>query len=570
MQIGKSIKSNWFVYLLIPLSIVMLFWGFRNEKDPFWAELDTRLSKNFVTLNKSVDSIQYLYNQFHGTKIADDSLAYKLMAKPFLPTMEFNKLKEYFTLFNDDRHHAIFSAVTGSGNTTLVDRIGNLIASKPENKMLILCAPQFDLEYNKKYIGYFQGEKFVKGELLKYWDKCLKNPNEKYVCILDNIDKINPETFFGPNLWQKLDDPKMKVILGTDTIVMPPNFYMLSITQTGVGQKIELTNEHIKRLGGMLRLPIHPNELILGFREKKNEVQKDLIKKQEQLKSEPQSETIRKDLNKLTAQLSALNDTPHLKKVVYFFIKTNEMIEKNYSYGHQIGQWSDIRKNFMPKDFDLIKDIFINHVNAYRPAKELKKDDFKDILYTINNDGSIPNSSPIWRTSSTLSDMGFASELGVAGSFALISGIFGWFYLRRRKEYIRDFTQRIYALMDDFENQRKGHDDMVAELTQIKKEFDELVLTQKINYNEAAFFYSFLNDKTHIIEIAREINGSFLKLVDVFLEDNHLSDSEYTKLIQFLESIRHRITTPQYLQYKEDIEQIHRKFGNKKMDNLPS
>jgi hypothetical protein len=562
MQIGKSIKSHWYVYLLIPLSIALLFWGFKNEKDPLWSELDSRLTKDFITLNDATDSLQSLYNQFHGTIATDDFLALKLISKPFMPTMELSKLQEYFMLFNEQRHHATFAAVTGSGNTTLVDRIANLIASNPENKMVILCAPQFDLEFNKKYIGYFQEDKFVKGELLKFWDKCLKNPKEKYVCMIDNIDKINPETFFGPNIWQKLDDPKMKVALGTDTIVMPPNFYMLSITQTGVGQKIELTNEHLKRLGGMLRLPIHPNELILGFRDKKKELQKDIFKKQSQIKETPQSEALLKDLGKLTAQLSALNDTPHLKKIVYFFIKSNEMIVKNYSYGHQIGQWSDIRKNFMAKDFGLIKDIFMNHVNAYRPEKELKKEDFEDILYSIDNDGSIPNSSPIWRSTAKLTELGFASELGVAGIFALISGIFGWFYLRRRKEYIRDFTERIYVLMDDFEKQRKGYDEMVAELTHIKKEFDELVLTQKINYNEAAFFYSFINDKTHVIEIAREINGSFLKLVDVFLEDNHLSVGEYAKLKQFLESIRYRITTPQYLQYKEDIELIYSKYGD--------
>jgi hypothetical protein len=561
MKILQSIKSNWIAYLLIPLSILLLFWGFRNEKDPLWKDLDTRLTKTYSTLNNSVDKMQSLYNQFQGVVAPDDSAAFKLMAKPFLPTMEFSKLEEYFTLFKEERHHAIFSAVTGSGNTTLVDRIGNLIASKPENKMKILCAPQFDLEYNRKYIGYFQDNKFVKGELLKYWDKCLQNPKEKFVCILDNIDKMNPETFFGPNIWQYLDDPKMKVVLGTDTIVMPPNFYMLSITQTGVGQKIELTNEHFKRLGGMLRLPIHPNELILGFRDKKKEVEKDIVKKQTQLQKDPQSETFQKDLVKLTTQLAALNDTPHLKKIIYFFIKANEMIEKNYSYGHQIGQWSDIRKNFVPKDFDPLKEIFVNHVNAYRPAKDLKKEDFNNILYSINHEGSIPNSSPIWRSGSTLADLGFASELGVAGIFALISGVFGWFYLRKRKEYIRDFTQRIYLLMDDFDHQRKSYDEMVLQLTQTKKEFDELVLAQKINYNEAVFFYSFLNDKTHVIEIAREINGSFLKLVDVFLEDDHLSESEYAKLTHFLESIRHRIAAPQYLQYKEEIEQIYQKYG---------
>jgi hypothetical protein len=561
MNIGRIFKSNWLIFLLIPLSIVLLYVGFRNEKDPLWTALDARISQNFITIDNSLDSIQTLHDAFQGTPSTDDSLAYKLMAKPFMPTMEYAKLKEYFSLFFD-RREAMFSAVTGSGNTTLVDRIANLIATKPENKMVIICAPQFDVEYNKKYIGYFQEDLFIKGNLLKFWGKCLKNPNEKFVCMIDNIDKINPETFFA-NIWSKLDDPKMRVVLGSDTIVKPSNFYLLSITQTGVGQKIELTNEHIKRLGGMLRLPIHPNELILGLKDKRLEVEKDLGKKKKNIAASTPTEALQKDLTKLENQLSALKDTPHLKKLVYFFIKSNEMIEANYSYGHQIGQWSDIRKNFMPKDFENVKDIFINHVNAYRPDKDLKKTDFAAIEYAMNNEGSIPNSSPIWRTCSKLADMGFASELGVAGSFALISGIFGWFYLRRRKEYITIYTEKIYHLMDDFENRTKGYDEILSELNQTKREFDALVLQQKINYNEAAFFYGFIADKTRTIESANEINSSFLKLMDAFLEDNELSESEYAKLLHFLESIRHRIATPQYLQYKSDIEKIYQQYGVK-------
>ena len=74
-------------------------------------------------------------------------------------------------------------------------------------------------------------------------------------------------------------------------------------------------------------------------------------------------------------QLNALKDTVNVKKMVYFFAKSNEMIVSKYSYGHQIGQWSDIRKNFLPKDFDNIKKIFINNVNAYRPTNELKNND---------------------------------------------------------------------------------------------------------------------------------------------------------------------------------------------------
>ena len=102
---------------------------------------------------------------------------------------------------------------------------------------------------------------------------------------------------------------------------------------------------------------------------------------------------------------------------------------------------------------------------------------------------------------------------------------------------------------------------MVAEINEIKRTFDNLVLTQKVNYNEAAFFYNFLEDKVRSITIAREINESFLKLMDAFLEDNVLTESEYAKLNQFLESISFKITTPQYEYYKKQIEDIYQKFG---------
>ena len=555
----KKIFSPWLFLLLIPLSIGVLFAGFKNEKDPYWLELDILLKKDFLSLDKSVDSIRILHDRFHGTKsFPNDSLAYKKVATPFLPTMEFEKLNEFYSIFLNQKS-VIFSAVTSSGNTTLVDRIANLIATKAENKMVVLCAPQFDLEYNKKYIGHFEGETFIKGNLLKFWDKCRQFPNEKFVCVIDNVDKINPETFFGPEIWQKLDDPaKMKVVFGKDTVSMPPNYYQICITQTGVGQKIELTNEQYKRLGGIIQLPIHPNEMIMYLRDKKIEVKKNLAK----LKATPpQSEKEKTDFNLLTEQEKALNDSLNVKKMVYFFKETNEMLVDKYSYGHQLGQWSEIRKYFLPKDFEKIENTFITHVNAFRPDKELKKSDFDDVLYAIKHDGSVPNTSPIWIWGGKLAALGFASELGVAGIFALISGIIGWFYFKKRQTYIKDFTEKIYVLMAEYDSQQCDYDQIVAEINQTKRDFDALVLSQKVDYSEAAFFYGFIQDKTQHISMAREINESFLKLINVFLDDGFLSDSEYQKLNQFLESIKFRISTPQYLGYKEEIERLHQEFG---------
>ena len=576
--------------IVVPLSIWLIINGLRNQKDADWAATDALLQQNFTTLDEAADSLGALYRDLHplfnppeGGKLATDSLALRLVSEPYLPTMEFAKFKQFSTLITD-RKSVIMAGVTGSGNSTLVDRIANLLAGElpPQSpqreevggghKLEILCAPQFDLDLHRRYIGKLGEKSFEKGELLKFWDKCRARPMEKFVCVIDNFDKINPETFFGPELWQRLDDPRFVVKFGKDTIQIPDNFYLLCITHAGVGSKIEMNNEHFKRFGGQVMLPPTAVELVLYLKSKKQEVAKDLEKKQTALvanssvdnsKDTPQYLTLKKDVAKLKSQLASLNDTSNLKQFVYFFTKANALIAEKYSHGHELGQWSDVRKLFQPKDFEALQMVFINHVNAFRPQTELKKEDFDGIVFSIKNDGDVQHSSPIWRAAAKLTALGFASELGVAGSFALISGIVGWLYFRRRHQYMQDFTTRVYGLMDDFYQNRESYDALVGEVKRIKSEFDALVLTQKINYSEAAFFYGFLEDKTRTIEMAREVNESFLKLVDVFLEDDVLTDSEYAKLIQFLDSIRLKISTPQYLVYKNQIDEIHQQFGEK-------
>ena len=544
--------------IAIPLSIGLMWWGFRNEKDPIWQETADLLRQDIVTVGQSSDSLRILYHRFHADDSLPDSIIMGLISKPYLPTMAFDKFKDYFNYIYD-RRFIIISGVTGAGNSTLVDRIANMIASdidpnaKEKHKMEILCAPQFDLDLHHRYIGYYEKKTFVKGDLLKFWDRCKAHPSQRFVCLIDNFDKINPETLLGPELWQKLDDPTYNVVFGRDTITIPSNFYLLCVTHAGIGQKIEMNNEHFKRFGGQVNLPPTAVELVLGLKAKKKEVEKEL--------APPQYGSVQKDMTKLKSQLDALNDTPNLQRFVYFFTKANEYIAQKYTSGHQLGQWSDVRKQYMPKDFDQLQNIFINHVNAFHPQNELRKEDFGSILFSIKNEGEIENSSPVWRTVNKLTEWGFASELGVAGSFALISAIFGWWYFRRRHEYIKDFTDKIYGFMNDYHKNLKSHDQLVSEIKDLKREFDNLVLSQKVNYSEASFFYGFLDDKVRAIEIAREINESFLKLVDAFLDDNVLTESEYAKLNQFLNSIKLKIPTPQYVAYKKQIDEIYQQFG---------
>ncbi len=552
------------LYALIPLSIWLLSIGFRNEKDPIWANTTTLLRENPLTLEKATDSLRLLYNGFHTQKLPEgDLLPLRLISNPYVPTMTYEKFRVYFNKITEQKF-AIIAGVTGSGNSTLVDRMANLMADSG-NKIQILCAPQFDLELNKRYIGRLENGQFQKGELLKFWDNCRAKPTEKFVCVIDNFDKINPETLFGPEIWQRLDDPKFVVAFGKDTIQIPENFYLLCITHAGVGQKIEMNNEHFKRFGGQILLPPTAEELVLGIKAKKKEVDKDLPKKKTALEktdqATPQYSALKKDIAKLETQSAALNDTANLQRFVYFFEKANDIISEKYGSSYQLGQWSDARKQFQAKDFDALQTLFLNHVNSLKPPTEMRQKDFDALIYATKNDGSVANSSPIWRTGSELAAMGFASELGVAGSFALISGIVGWWYFRRRHRFIKDFTKKIYDLMDDFAARRRSYDQIVADLGVIKRDFDNLVLEQKVNYNEAAFFYGFLEDKTKLVQLAREVNEVFLKLMDVFLEDNILTEGEHEKLNQFLESIRYKISTPQYYEYKNQIEKAYQQFG---------
>jgi energy-coupling factor transporter ATP-binding protein EcfA2 len=557
-------KTPLLVAILVPLSIWLLFKGFRNQKDPLWAETTRLLQQSPLTLDKATDSLRGLYNGFHAKKLPEgDLLPLRRISDPYPPTMTYQKFRDYFNQIAEQKF-AIVAGVTGSGNSTLVDRMANLMADSG-NKMQILCAPQFDLELNKRYIGRFENDQFKKGELLKFWDKCKTHPSEKFVCVIDNFDKINPETLFGPELWQRLDDPKFVVAFGKDTIQIPDNFYLLCITHAGVGQKIEMNNEHFKRFGGQILLPPTAEELVLGLKAKKKDAEKEVSKKKIALeianKETPQYKDLKKDVAKLEGQLVALNDTVNLQRFVYFFEKANAIISEKYGSSYQLGQWSDARKQFQAKDFETLQTIFLNHVNSLKPPTEMHQRDFDGLTFATKNEGAIANSSPVWRAAGTLADLGFASELGVAGSFALISGIVGWWYFRRRHRFIKEFTKKIYDLMDDFAAKRRGYDQIVADLNTIKREFDGLVLEQKVNYNEAAFFYGFLEDKTKLVQLAREVNEVFLKLMDVFLEDNVLSEQERDKLNQFLESIRYKISTPQYYEYKSQIEKAYQQFG---------
>jgi hypothetical protein len=119
------------------------------------------------------------------------------------------------------------------------------------------------MEYHKKYIGSENEQgRFVPGELLDFWEKCRQHPERRYVAVVDNFDKINPETFFGATLWEALSSRLVEIETDGVRYTMPENFHLISVTHLGPGSKIEFNEEHFKRLGNQYVLEPNPRELI--------------------------------------------------------------------------------------------------------------------------------------------------------------------------------------------------------------------------------------------------------------------------------------------------------------------
>ena len=106
-------------------------------------------------LEDAVDSIQLLFNELHPHEPAlhrFDSSAFHLISQPYLPVIEWEKF-DSFCRTVERKRFIVLSGVTSTGATNLAVCAARLLAGQPQNLMQISCAPQFDLEYHRKYIG---------------------------------------------------------------------------------------------------------------------------------------------------------------------------------------------------------------------------------------------------------------------------------------------------------------------------------------------------------------------------------------------------------------------------------
>lgn len=517
---------------MIFLAIACLLWaGLRNSTDPVWLEAGRLVRQKHYMLDEATDSIRLIYKDLHGNTLPDSAVMTVFRNTGRSP-IAWNKFCDFFQAVQA-QHFVVLSGVTSTGASKLATRAALLLGGTPDHVLNINCAPQFDLDLNKKYIGVEENAQFKQGELLQFWERCHANPGQRFVALIDNFDKINPETFFGPELWEMLSNAGESIQLGGREVAVPDNFYLISVTHLGPGSHIEFNEEHFKRLGRPYTLPVNTDELVEYLRR--------LPKKL--TGSDPETAT----------RLAALRDTAQMHRFIFYFLKTNTLIGQRYSPGHQLGQGTNVRNLYCAKDLPSMKQTFISHLNALKPDRLMTESDFWSLDFTVKNAGLEPNSNFLARRVQWLHDTGYFVEVTMVAATALLTALAGWWVFRRREQLIRHYGDRARDIFNNFEAQDISAEEAGRQLEEIKHEVDSLVLRRKLNYTEALYFMAFIEDKTKRIEFARNVSENFLELFNAFMEDNVLTENEYHKLRQFLDTIRHKIPDAVYEQFNDKV-----------------
>jgi len=532
----------------------LIYKGVQNKIDPVWLQVDSVFVKRSYTIAEKAEALDSIFYTIQKDKSFREKKihAIDLIKKPFLPTTEYTKFADFLMNFYKNRR-VLVSGVSGAGKTTIVDRIARLIAADTSKILYLQCVEQMSVEYNKQYIGSYDGKVFHKGKLLEMFEQCNRDTLHNYVFIVDDIDKIYPSTLFGSALWSEMDNPDYNnPIEGyTTDIKIPVNFYLLSVTHDGVGSTIELNAEHYRRLTNDNPYHIGASflELYLGMKE-------DTIKKIK--KSKKLSELQKKEM------ITAISDNHYdastrdsIHTMLYFFSKSNLMIEGKYENSYTLGQWSSLRKQKRPSQLNKSMQLFIEHVNAFKPKEQLKEEDFKPVFYTIRHHGLMPDSSVIYNIYASLVSMGILNEISVTILFGAISAIIGISAFRKKKKFIKGIINDSVNPVRKFKEKETSYDEAKGTLLLIQKNIEEYIIKKKINFSEANYLLLTIGEQLKQLEDYHNLDSASVelkKMFDEFMEDNILNEKEYQVLSQFLNGIRNTISRETYNNLQKQIE----------------
>lgn len=557
-QKNKAKKRVWIIYsFLIAVGILVLFYLINflseNKVDPFWNKLDTILICNGITegydkqiikasekkadlykimvFENNPDSLEKRYNEFHSNNRKVLQII-PYISEPFIPTWNLNKINLiYDTLAKSKKF--IINGVTGSGKSTLVNNAAKLIAGNPDRIFKLQCVQKMEIEYHKRWIGEYENDDFIPGKLLKIFDLAEKNPENNYVLILDDLDKIPPATFFGSEIWTELNnEDETTFIEGYDKeINFPDNFYLISVTHQSASSVYYFSDEQKRRLGFFYDLQPNYEELMLYSRSK--------IEKYE---------------------LS----TSHIKKLIYTFVKINAFIysENIYGPGLTLGQWSTLRKNIKPEEFNEFIKIFLDHINSFNPDRKLLISDVNHIFKTIKNNGKIPNSNLFYKGYEKLLETGVFAELTVAVLFAVFSGLYGWFFIFKKRFLIKKIQEKLFEISKDYTSKGGNYEDTLNKMLEIKKEISDLVQSKQIKHDEAVYLMLYIEDQIKKIDKLHSVNDTTKEFQEQFSEimtDGKIDDNEYKLILSFLSSLKPTLDKDIYYELLNEINYLYKK-----------
>ncbi len=521
--------------LLYALPVLTLIgWaGTRDQPDPLWLEAGEIARRRYPLLQDVPDSLQQWYCLWHGKpQRKGDSTALQLLRRPSLSLIEWGAFRN-LCLYANKHRDIVVMGVTGVGATKQTRHLARLLTGNPENILSIECAPQFDLDLHKKYIGHEADGAFQPGLLLQFWEHCRRHPRQRFAVVIDNFDKINPETFFGPALWEALSSSsRRETTINGYSVIVPDNCHLLSITHFGPGSLVKFTGEHFKRLGRPYLLRPNPREL---------------------------RETLhRKWANSSdSARAAFVRDPKRMQAHIFYFLKANQLIARRYGEGYQLGQGSAVREFFLESERPELRQSFLDHLAAVNSVHPLSDGDFSTIEYAIAKDGLARHSSLFDRLYQLLQDTGYFVEITMVVTTALLTFLIGWWVFKRRERLIRRYGEQAQEIFTRFEQHLIGSETAAQSLEEIKNQVDALVRKRRLNYTEGLYLLAFIEDKAKRVEFARNVSQNFIELFNAFMEDNVLTRREYLRLRQFLQWIRHRIPAETYEQFRQKVEKAY-------------
>ena len=561
---NKSIKKVFIngiqiigIFLGISILLFVIFFGIQDKVDPLWSEIGNTLIEKHQTLDEKTVELDSIFYSIQKDKTYKEKEihAIDILDNPFLPTIEYNKFLAFLNNFSKNKR-VILSGVSGSGNSTLSDRVANLFAVEKDRILYLRCVEQMSVEYNKLYIGYYEDKKFIKGKLLELFDKCYKDTLHNYVFIIDDIDKIYPSTLFGSALWSEMDNPEYENPIDgyTDDIKIPSNLFLLSITHKGVGSTVELNAEHFRRLTNDNPYFIGSDyvELFLGFRE--DTIKK--IKKSSDLNDKNKKEIIEKFKNSILDK--AYKDS--IQKVLYFFAKANQIIEEKYAPSYVLGQWSALKKIKKPVQLEKAMNIFIEHVNAFSPKEQFTSKDFKPVFYTIKNNGLMEHSNMIYSLYLFLLDIGVLNDVGMTIMLAIISAIIGIYAFRKKKIFIKNILNSAIQPVNKYKDKEISFDEAKGTLLLVHENIEKYIIAKKLNFSEANFLLLTIGEQLKYLENKNQLETASVdlkKMFDEFMEDGKLNEKEHKMLIHFLDGKRSTVSLETYENLRKQIDETY-------------